>query len=482
MEQNSNTQPDGTNEDYTTTDPQKEEKKKFKKSYVERALYNFVENQLLGGYKVLSTKKYLPYFIYVIALTCSSIGFVVLEFFKVPIPTEILQLLLILGLFSGLSLILGGIFGGLSTNGKTVDILTLILLVGSIVSAIFVSNYDDLILQWLKLGFFVAYVLIGSITMFFIILNFHTSIEYKLVTLGNSQNRMFFQEIIRFGAWITLPMYVYLFFQNTLDAKILAVIGFIFATIIIYSFNNLPFIEKKENFEVKETKKARMNFYQSIGYYNFFLIYHISQSYNTGGQISNFIIDFVLLLFNSFYLINCYSRKVDEIEDYNEVQRRTFNFQRPNSTTMRFKRRIGEKGMIFIALGIAVGYNTVMLDSYLGSPIVLLQNIGNAPLNVIYHRMWTYAALILMICASIIFNSSRDFQQKVINRYSFRHAWKMFGDMFRVSDEGNVGVVLEKYEESKQKIVNVGNQVKDRVKKKWNQFFSLGDSDPDPQN
>ena len=72
-------------------------------------------------------------------------------------------------------------------------------------------------------------------------------------------------------------------------------------------------------------------------------------------------------------------------------------------------------------------------------------------------------------------------EYKLINRYSFRHAIQMFSDMFRISDEGNTGIVLEKIEEQKQKIMDFGKKVKEDMKKGFKNIFSLDPSDKKKQ-
>ena len=143
---------------------------------------------------------------------------------------------------------------------------------------------------------------------------------------------------------------------------------------------------------------------------------------------------------------------------------------------MKFKKRIGDKGMVFMALGVAVGYITVLMNSYLNTPMVLLESLGTegVPLNVIYHRMFLYFALILIGIMMILFKKSTIFQLKLVNRYSVRHAMQMFADLFRVSEDGHTGIIYDAVEVSKQKIEEQLNKVGKKFKNGWNKFFSLG--------
>ena len=54
--------------------------------------------------------------------------------------------------------------------------------------------------------------------MFYIFLYFHSSLSYRVITLGNSPNRLFLSPILRGGVWIGLILFVYLFSRDTIDA------------------------------------------------------------------------------------------------------------------------------------------------------------------------------------------------------------------------------------------------------------------------
>ncbi|MHA1563245.1 MAG: hypothetical protein ACTSPA_14100, partial [Promethearchaeota archaeon] len=213
-----------------------------------------------------------------------------------------------------------------------------------------------------------------------------------------------------------------------------------------------------------------------LGFYNLYLIFHASQSFNTGGKITNLILDLLILILNAFFIINNYCKKIENIDDYDETMKRLFRFQRPSSNLMKFKKKIGDKGMVFMSLGIAVGYITVLMNSYLNTPMVLLESLGTdgVPLNVIYHRMFLYFALILIVLMTILFNKSTIFRLKLVNRYSVRHAMNMFADLFRVSEDGHSGLIFDAVEIGKQKVEDSINKVGNQIKKGWRKFFSLG--------
>jgi hypothetical protein len=108
--------------------------------------------------------------------------------------------------------------------------------------------------------------------------------------------------------------------------------------------------------------------------------------------------------------------------------------------------------------------------------MVLLESLGSegVPLNVIYHRMFLYFALILIVLMTILFNKSTIFRLKLVNRYSVRHGMQMFADLFRVSEDGHSGLIFDAVEISKQKIGEQLDKVGKKFKKGWSKFFSLG--------
>ena len=263
---------------------------KLKKSFFERALSSFLQKQFISGLKILTSRPYRYFSIYSVVIILTSITFGILYALNVPYPLVYFEKTLLVALCTGVSLVLGGFIGGLSNKTHFTNILTIILFICSYFIAFF-YNISIHIFQWIELLFLAAYVLIGSMTMFFIIVSFHTSLSYRVINMGNSPNRMFFQELIRFGVWITIPMYIYMFFQKSLDSQILAFLGIIVGILLLIQLYHVPKTEKGDIFQDKENKKVEINFKQMLGFENLYLIVQASQSYNAWGKITNVILD-----------------------------------------------------------------------------------------------------------------------------------------------------------------------------------------------
>ncbi|MHA1674402.1 MAG: hypothetical protein ACTSYI_12345 [Promethearchaeota archaeon] len=463
-----------------------------KMSLIERTLYNYGKKFFSQGYKRLTEKQYVFYFYWTVIIMVGSIITSVLFSLDYIPNEEIAKTIIFLSVFTAGALILGGFIGGLTQNRRFLNIFTVSLmflalcfsiLYTGILPGIYIPKYDSLILQWVKMLYFLSYVVISSISMFAIIWNFQTSFSYRFISYGKSHNRLLFQGVLRLGALIAIPMYAYMFIQGTLDAEILAGIGIIITSILLIRFYRLPKFYRKESFEEKNEKIALMNFNQILGFYNLYLVYRLSQSFNTGGNISNLTVDLLLLAVNSFFVMNTLSKKIDNIEDEDDIQK-NFVFQRDTGFMVWLKKKVSEKGLVLIILGIALGYHAVYMDSYLDSPIVLIQILSDpnniTPLNVTYNRTFLGIALFWILVNIITFKVNPRFRRLAINRYSARHILRMFGDLFRISDDGKAGAVLEAYENGLKKVEDGVSEIGKKIKGKWDKMFSLGNNSDSP--
>lgn len=462
-----------------------------KKAYIERAVFGYAKKFLSQGYRRLTEPQYQFFFYWTVVIMGGSIILSVLFSLGYLNNIQPVKSVIFLSLITAAALILGGLIGGLTHNRRFLNIFTISLMVVALFITLFFTglfpgfwqlNYDSLLLQWIKIFYFLVYVVISSISMFAIIWNFQTSFAYRFISLGKSPNRLLFQGIVRLGGIIAIPMYMYMLIQNTLDAQILAIFGILVTLILVIRLYKLPKFYKRESFQEQTEKIAIMNFNQILGFYNLYLLYRLSQSYVTGGNITNLTVDLILLALNSFFMMNTLSKKIDNIGEDEDVQK-PFVFQRDTGFMRWLKRTISEKGLVLAVLGLALGYHAVYMDSYLDSPIIIIQILSDpnnvTPLNVAYNRTFLGIALLWMVGTIIAFQTSQKFRNMAINRYSVRHVLRMFGDMFRISDEGKTGVVLEAYEAGVKKVEDKISQAGKKIKDKWNKFFTLGDSSED---
>src|SRR6056297_2281092 len=134
--------------------------------------------------------------------------------------------------------------------------------------------------------------------------------------------------------------------------------------------------------------------------------------------------------------------------------------------TLRILRKkiFGEKGMILFALSIALGYQIVLMDSFINSPLILIQEIspGVTDLNVILHRCVLGVGLVLVFVVWVIFKKSPGFRDLFINRYDFGHAIRMLGDVLKMKWTETMEPIEEAINKGKEKVKDWGDQLKKR--------------------
>ena len=309
--------------------------------------------------------------------------------------------------------------------------------------------------------------------MFYIFLYFHSSLSYRVITLGNSPNRLFLSPILRGGVWIGLILFVYLFSRDTIDAQVLGLYGIFVSLILLYYLYNLPLTVKHDDTTVRDAKMAQMLFRQALGFFNLYLLYHIIMSYDLGTSIGNILAELLLLIINTLYMINGLARKVENIHDIEKEEKNRFQFQRTSTLFMRIKKTIGTKSLIIITLGIALSYHCIMLESYLGQTQSILQSwIGpNVALSTFYHRAILFISLTLIVISLLFFRYSQGFRDMCVNRYSFRHAIQMFGDLFRRKEDGTPTIIQEAGERMKNSLQQYAQRQKES-REAWKQKWS----------
>lgn len=436
-----------------------------KMAFVERALYSYLKRIIFGGIKTLQSPGYRMYFWYVILILIATITAGLLHQYDKWVTAEILQIVLVWGVASSGALFLTGLIGGLFN--KAIDFFGVIfIIVATIVAILFPQIYTNVLMQWFKIGIFLIWTAISAISIFYIILYFHTSFYYRLVTMGISANRLFLQPFLRIGVWATFGLNVYLFTRDSPSAQILGLVGMVISWVLLMILYRTPTTYSKDDFPTRETKAAKMIFAQVVGFYNFYLIYHLSQSYSTGSTIGNILVELVLLTLNTLYIINNLAQKVERIQDLDAEQDKLFHYQVTSKTFMTIKKKMGEKSLILIALGIAAGYYCITLDSYLGLNAPLFQELllgTDLSLPVIYHRGVILISFGFILLSLLSFYLSRSYREMFINRYTLRHTLKMFTDLFRKGDDGSPSAVTEAMALGKEKVAEFGQKLKDRL-------------------
>ena len=208
-----------------------------KNSYIERSLNSYFIDKFLNGFKLLFEKTYLPFSIVLFSVLGLNIGAMFLYFQDVSWMTlDLVNDFLLSGYLIAGSIV---IFGLISAVWKNHIFQTIFVFVGILLSIIivFVFNPDpDLVVfQVMKIVFLVSWILISSLSMFFIIFYFFTSISGKIVVAGKSDEHIFLGGIIRIVSIGTIGISIVIIFKNlqSINAIVLGVMGIIVALIIL---------------------------------------------------------------------------------------------------------------------------------------------------------------------------------------------------------------------------------------------------------
>lgn len=440
----------------------------LKPSYIERALSKYIYDMIFKGFEILKSPQYRGYFFFTMIVVIGTLVCGVLNRVGILIDLPLLQAILFWGILSSAALIIGGILGGLMQKALNFWVVSCIIV--SLISAWFFTGYaSHFIVQIVKLGMFLTWAAISAISFYYIILYFHTSMSYRVVSMGNSTNRLFFQPILQLGAWGGFALSLYLFTRGTIDAQFVALCGMITSWLLLLYLYRVPKLQRKSDNVAKDQHNANMMFRQVLGFYNLVTLYHIYLSYEKGTAIGNIIIELIFLSINTLNIINGLAKKVENIKDLDSEKHNRFRFQRTSTVFMKLKQSIGSKSMIIIALGIALGYHCVMLESYLGINTPILTFVqswlgAEMSISVFSHRVILLISLSVILISMLLFKVSPDWREMYINRYTARHALGMFGNMFRTGDDGTPSIVQEVGESIKSSVKSFGEKMREKMK------------------
>jgi len=104
--------------------------------------------------------------------------------------------------------------------------------------------------------------------------------------------------------------------------------------------------------------------------------------------------------------------------------------------TDRLKRLFGERGVVLIVMGIAVGYHMVVLDSFFVTEVPFFSAIlfPNLEFSEIYHRVYLLFSMLLCILFFLIFKFSGKFKEFMEDKYTIAQVFKYIGGYFQKPD------------------------------------------------
>jgi hypothetical protein len=397
------------------------DKKEIKSSYLERAFMKFVNDKLFGGFVNVMEKRLLPFTITGLGLVAASMIFQIFFFFGI-VSGGIVKQILLLGFLTSTCYVVLGI---LAAVWKNYNFQVVLILSGVGLSAFYIFYFNPdpqlVVFQVMKLAFLIIWVLISTISIFFVMFYFFTSLSSKLITAGKSKEHIFLGKLIRFVAAAVIGLCIWLILANmgSPNAYIIGGLGILTSSLLLkFSTSRNP----DDN-----------NFITILGLYNFYIAYQISASVMHSDSIPNILTELLLLVFTALYSISNMTTKIKEITtdqlDDIDKKRKVF-FQTRFNLFAKLKRKFGDISLILVALGCAMGYFLFILSVYIDPEIPIVGEFFDMDLGlpVFTARIFSFVSLMVFLVMYITYKTSEGFRESSLNNYSFKQGMKIVGD------------------------------------------------------
>ena len=320
-----------------------------------------------------------------------------------------------------------------------------------------------------KFVFFFAWILISSISLFFLTLYFFTSFPKKVITLGMPKEHIFFGAILKLVAWISIPLYIYMIIQGDPSSLVFGILGLINALLVLRLMGRAP---KKV-----EKRPGIVNFVTAVGFFNMFVFYHLIMSFTYAGENAfSLVLEIVMLLIGVLYLVQTLTRRISESPDRPIPFENPVQFQSRIYFTSKMKKIFGERGLVIIVLGLALGYHMVYLDAFfIGdvfiSEIPILSTFvdPNIKISDLYHRFYLLVSFFMILIAWFTFKTSKRFKGFMVDKFTLQQVLRYIGGFFTATEEGvtpfEVGVQAVR-KRIRDEIKNLGDKWQNKLKGK----------------
>ena len=435
-------------------------------SYIERVGIWFLRNRIFGGIQKLKKKEYIVFTIIILLITSINTVLAILYHLNIFLGLEFIRTMLILEMFIAFAIIISGILIGKIKN------FILYIIIFIIVMIFFSFAYFSL--EWtyiqatftvFKVVFFFAWILISSISLFFLIMYFFTSFPKKVITLGMPKDHIFFGPILKLVAWISIPLYIYMIIQGDPSSIIFGIFGLINAIIVLRLMWRAP--------SKVEKRPGMVNFATAVGSFNMFVFYHLIMSFTYAGENAfSLVLEIVMLLIGVLYLVQTLTRRISESPDRPIPFENPIQFQSRIYFTSKMKKIFGERGLVIIILGLALGYHMVYLDAFfIGdvfiSEIPILNTFVNPNIKIsdLYHRFYLFVSFFIILIAWFTFKTSKRFKGFMVDKFTLQQVLRYIGGFFTAKEDGvtpfEVGVQA------------VGKRIRDEIKNMGDKWQSM---------
>jgi len=400
-------------------------------SYLERTIFWFLKNRIFGGVQKLKQKEYILFAIIIFVVMSVNTIFAVLFHLEVLRSLELIRTMLIFELFLAFAIIITGIVIGRINNIIVYYILAFIIIVGGVFAFFYLNwTYESPYFTFAKLFFFFAWILISCISLFFLTLYFFTSFPKKVITLGMPKDHIFFGSALKIITLIAIPLYIYMAFQGHPSSVIFGCFGVLNALIVLGVMKRAP---KKV-----ESKPGAVNFATALGVFNMSMFYHLIMSFSYANENAfSLSLELVMLLVGVLYLVQTLTRRISETPDRPVPFENPVQFQSRIYFTHHMKKTFGERGVVLIVLGIALGYHVVYLDSFFISdvfisevPILSTFVNPNIKISDLYHRIYLILSFLIILFAWLTFKSSSRFKEFMVDKFTVKQVFRYIGGFF----------------------------------------------------
>ncbi len=417
-------------------------------SYVERAISYYFKEKMFEGLLTLKSKRFIFFFLYLVLVLFAAIASVLMTTPEINILTiDQAKKFVMLGIVTAFVFIVGGFISGFF--GETMKNVIIVLLSGLSIYYCFFMEYDYnwIFWQWVKVAYFVIWASFSSISGFFFVVYFFTSLPGRILTIGKSKSHVFLGLILKLLIFGCIPAFIYLFLMGTPDAKLIGIVGVLVSVLAFVSMYALPNKNSDEH-------DGGTNFAQILGFYYFLILGQLVSAFGSSGTTVDLIKELALLCILGLFMINSLSGRVKNIKAYEEIQKEKMKYQKKITIFPKLKEKWGDKSLIFMALGIALGYLMFVLDSFLRSPLVLLDSLMTEGMraSTIYTRLYLFIALMVVLLSCILYASSSKFRDFVRNFYTFKDTWVLFKGLFTKGEDGEPSVVQQEIKAGAEKI------------------------------
>ncbi|MFX0186463.1 MAG: hypothetical protein ACFE8A_01875 [Candidatus Hodarchaeota archaeon] len=375
----------------------------------------------------MKRKEYLPFALITLFIMALNTVLAILYYLNLLISLRIIQFLFLFELFVSFGIIISGVLIGRIKSLFLYYIVAFSVL-GLFIFALFYFEleYSHVFFRYSKLFYLLIWILISLLSLFFLTLYFFTSFPKKVIALGMPNEHIFFGYLIKIIILVSIPLYILLIiFNHSIGGLILGIFGIITMLILLILIKRAP--------EKVESVPGIVNFATALGFFYIFMFFHLVMSFSTiSTSFLSLIVDMVFLLIIVLFLVQSFTRRISETPTRLKPHEVPIRFQSRLYFTDRLRTIFGERGLVLIIMGIALGYHMAILDSFFKIDIPILPTffIPNLELITIYHRIFLICSLLTILIAIIVFKSSNRFKEFMVDKYTLKQVFKYIGAFF----------------------------------------------------